>query len=66
MAAMHRVMQSELHQKLTEEKREEWKQRLHHLEVKEEEERRASMRSTASQAQNLPAVDEFRPQRRES
>jgi uncharacterized protein (UPF0147 family) len=66
MAAMHRIMQSELHQKLTEEKREEWAQKLYQLEVKEEEERRASMLSEISQNPNVPAfVDAFTPQRHE-
>ncbi|KAI6186861.1 MFS domain-containing protein [Aphelenchoides besseyi] len=55
MAAMHRVMQKELSQKLNEEKREEWAQWAHKLEVREEEERRASM---LSQNTNQPTSDQ--------
>lgn len=60
MAAMHRVIQTEVHQKLAKEKKDEWAQRLHQLEVKEEEERRASMISTISQRDNNH-VDAFKP-----
>lgn len=67
LAAMHKVMQSELHQKLSEEKRDEWAQRIHQLEVKEEEERRASMLSAGSHnATAPPFVDVFTPQRRDT
>jgi hypothetical protein len=51
MAAMHRVMQKELHQKLVKEKREEWNQWKQHL---EDEEKRASMLSTISQNNATP------------
>ncbi|KAI6221024.1 MFS domain-containing protein [Aphelenchoides fujianensis] len=61
MATMHRVMQSEFQQKLTEEKREEWAQWAHHLEVKEEAERRASMLS--QNAVHPAPVDAFVPRR---
>jgi len=64
MAAMHRVMQKELHQKLSEEKREEWAKWKQTLEVRDEAERRASMLSSGSQG-NHNHVDKFTPRRHE-